>query len=48
MKKTILKAVEKLTHTSVKLANNTASLAWSYEPKAPADIKKFDSKKTEK
>lgn len=39
MKKTCLKLAAKLSRASIKVANNTASSYWSYQPKAPKSIK---------
>lgn len=41
MKSTILKAVAKMVEKTVHTANHTTCLGWSYQPKAPANIKSF-------
>ena len=41
MKNSILKAVAKLTEATVKSANKTTCSGWTYQPKAPANIKNF-------
>ena len=41
MKKEILKVAAKMAEKSIKNANNTTCSWWSYQPKAPKDIKKF-------
>ncbi len=44
MKNIILKALAAAAETTIKQCNNTASSCLSYEPKAPANIKKFKKK----
>ena len=41
MKSQILKAVAKMAEKTIIASNNTACCAWSYQPKAPANIKNF-------
>mgnify|MGYP000145065969 CR=1 FL=1 len=41
MKSTILKAVAKISEKTVYAANKTTCYGWSYQPKAPANIKDF-------
>ncbi len=41
MKKHFLKLVANMAALAVKQANNSASRFWSYQPKAPANIKSF-------
>lgn len=41
MMSTILKAVAKMTEKTVYTANKTTCHAWTYQPKAPANIKNF-------
>lgn len=41
MKNSILKAVAKLTEVTIKSANKSTCNGWSYQPKAPANIKNF-------
>ncbi|MBQ7794423.1 MAG: cyclic lactone autoinducer peptide [Clostridia bacterium] len=41
MKSKILKAVAKITEKTILTANKTTCWGWSYQPKAPANIKNF-------
>lgn len=41
MKKTLLKALEVMAEKSIATANKTTCSFWSYQPKAPANIKDF-------
>lgn len=39
LKKACLKLAAKMSRVGVKVANNTASSFWSYQPKAPKSVK---------
>lgn len=41
MKKTIMKAVARAAEKCVRKANSTTCLGFTYQPKAPKDIKNF-------
>ncbi len=41
MKAIILKAVAKITEKTIYASNQTTCIAWTYQPKAPANIKNF-------
>lgn len=41
MKKLLMKAITTMAEKSIVTANKTACLAWSYQPKAPKNIKNF-------
>ncbi len=41
MKKILLKALKTMAEKSIATANKTTCTFWSYQPKAPANIKKF-------
>lgn len=41
MKSVILKAVAKITEVTIKSSNNATCIGWTYQPKAPANIKNF-------
>lgn len=41
MKKLIMKAIAVMAEKSITTANKTACLGWSYQPKAPKNIKNF-------
>lgn len=41
MKKQMLSLVAKMAEKSIAKANNSACVGWTYQPKAPKDIKKF-------
>ena len=41
MKKLILKAIATAAEKSISTANKTACFGWSYQPKAPKNIKNF-------
>lgn len=41
MKKTILKTMATVAEKSIATANRTACLAFTYQPKAPKNIKNF-------
>ena len=41
MKSTILKAVAKMTEKAIHTANKATCYGWTYQPKAPANIKKL-------
>ncbi len=41
MKLSFLKAVAKITEATVKTSNTLNCWAWTYQPKAPANIKNF-------
>ncbi len=41
MKSKIMKAVAKMTEKTIRMANKTTCYGWTYQPKAPANIKNF-------
>ena len=41
MKKLVMKAIAAMAEKSIATANKTACLGWSYQPKAPKNIKNF-------
>lgn len=41
MKKLIMKAMAVMAEKSIAAANRTACCGWSYQPKAPKNIKSF-------
>lgn len=41
MKKTLLKALAAMAEKSIATANKTTCIFYSYQPKAPANIKNF-------
>jgi cyclic lactone autoinducer peptide len=41
MKSQIMKAVAKMAEKTILTANKTACCGWTYQPKAPANIKNF-------
>ena len=45
MKKACLEALAKLCRSGIKVANNSASFCWTFQPKSPKNLKKFKSTK---
>lgn len=41
MKKIVMKAIATIAEKSIATANKTACCGWSYQPKAPKNIKNF-------
>lgn len=41
MKSTLLKAVAKMVEKTVNVSNTLTCWGWTYQPKAPANIKSF-------
>ena len=42
MKKQILKTLALIVKGTIRLANNTTCVGWTYQPKAPEGIKNFN------
>lgn len=43
MKKACLVVLAKLCRGGIKVANNSASFCWTFQPKSPKSLKKFKS-----